>query len=62
MCYTWSIENSVWGVNMIWKDIKGYEGKYQISNLRVVKTIHKNYIKVCNFKVWLLGTGVQKEE
>ena len=30
---------------MIWKDIKGYEGKYQISNLGVVKTIHKNYIK-----------------
>ena len=30
---------------MIWKDIKGYEGKYQISDLGVVKTIHKNYIK-----------------
>lgn len=28
----------------IWKDIKGYEGKYQISNLGNVKTLKRNKI------------------
>lgn len=29
-------------VNEIWKDIEGYEGKYQISNLGRIKKINKN--------------------
>lgn len=29
----------------IWKDIKGYEGKYQISNLGRVKNIQTNHIR-----------------
>ena len=29
----------------VWKDIKGYEGLYHISNLGRVKTVRKNYIK-----------------
>ena len=30
-----------------WKDIKGYEGKYQISNLGRVKNIQTNHICKC---------------
>lgn len=29
----------------IWKDIKGYEGLYQVSNLGKVKSIEKRYNK-----------------
>ena len=29
----------------IWKDVKGYEGLYQVSNLGNVKSIRKNIIK-----------------
>lgn len=29
----------------IWKDIKGYEGKYQVSNLGNVKSLHDRYGK-----------------
>lgn len=30
------------GIVEIWKDIKGYEGKYQISNLGRVKSLKRN--------------------
>lgn len=32
----------------IWKDIKGYEGLYQISNLGNVKSLRKNVILKCS--------------
>lgn len=38
----------------IWKDIKGYEGLYKISNLGKVKTLRSNRI--------LKGTGVEYKE
>lgn len=34
----------------IWKDIKGYEGLYQVSNLGKVKSIEKDIIRVRNGK------------
>lgn len=34
----------------IWKDIKGYEGLYQVSNLDKVKSIEKDIIRVRNGK------------
>ena len=30
-------------MNEIWKDIKGFEGIYQISNLGKVKSLSRNY-------------------
>lgn len=35
--------------NEVWKDIKGYEGLYQVSNLGRVKSLSKN-IKGRNYK------------
>ena len=34
----------------IWKDIKGYEGLYQVSNLGRVKSIKKTIIRNNNYK------------
>jgi hypothetical protein len=38
-------------VEEIWKDIKGYEGLYQVSNLGRVKSIHFNHSKKATEKI-----------
>lgn len=52
------------GDNMeIWKDIKGYEGKYQVSNYGSVKSVKRNLILRPQershgyLSVWLYGSG-----
>lgn len=37
-------------MNEIWKDIEGYEGLYQVSNLGNVRSFHKSYPKWCVLK------------
>ena len=47
----------------IWKDIKGYEGLYQVSNLGRVKSLPKLCIrgnKVCNLKEHILSFGLKR--
>ena len=34
----------------IWKDIKGYEGLYQVSNLGKVKSVEKDIVRIRNGK------------
>jgi hypothetical protein len=45
----------------IWKDIKGYEGLYQVSNLGRIKSFHKGkagiILSVKNSKGWHLSFG-----
>ena len=50
----------------VWKDVKGYEGLYQVSNLGRVKTTSTNYIKTLSksnreyLRVQLHKNGVSK--
>ena len=37
-----------WLCDGVWKDIKGYEGKYKISNLGNVKSVKKQIILMSN--------------
>lgn len=37
-------------IKEIWKDIKGYEGLYQVSNLGRVKSLKKTIIRNNNYK------------
>ena len=30
----------------VWRDIKDYEGLYQVSNLGNIKSLHRNKIKI----------------
>ena len=39
-------------VEEIWKDIEGYEGKYQVSNMGRVKNIRRNYILTPSRTSW----------
>lgn len=34
----------------IWKDIQGYEGLYQVSNLGKVKSVEKDIVRIRNGK------------
>lgn len=43
----------------IWKDIKGYEGLYQVSNLGRVKSL-KRYVKEKNGKCHLVEEQIKK--
>lgn len=45
----------------IWKDIKGYEGIYQVSNLGKVKSLTRNSLNNSNTKDRLLKQGVTKK-
>lgn len=45
------------GINMeIWRDIEGYEGLYQVSNLGKVRSLNYNGVRICIIKCM-----VQKE-
>lgn len=42
----------------IWKDIEGYEGKYQVSNLGNVRSLNYNRTRgIKALKCWLSGAG-----
>lgn len=42
-------------MNEVWKDIKGYEGLYQVSNLGRVKSVKRNLtLKPCNRNRYLI--------
>ena len=42
----------------IWKDVKGYEGLYQVSNTGKVRSLHyRKTDKVCELKPYLMKTG-----
>lgn len=46
----------------IWKDIKGYEGLYQASNLGNIKSLKReHYIPTINKKIWILKEKILKQ-
>lgn len=44
-------------MNEIWKNIKGYENYYQISNLGNIRSLERNYH--CNYR-WVYATDDMK--
>ena len=38
------------GDKLVWEDIKGYEGIYQINNLGEIRSFHKNKSKIFSVK------------